>query len=172
MWAVERNILGRRRSKVASFLYFSQGQVTVVISSNILQFLEIERDDFVVQSRQLLLLDIIVWLVWNDGDFWSKILCQEWLKQNLWSSPYSSGNRSLYRQLCRSASFPSRHYRQGRAILLSSDNRQAIDSHAFHQLASMASDSLACLKVDVFEERKEENEEKKRREKNRYCFSF
>lgn len=77
MWAVERNILGRRESKVANFSYFSQGQVAVVISSNILQFLKIERDDFVVQSRQLLLLDIIVWLVWNDGDFWRKTLCQE-----------------------------------------------------------------------------------------------
>lgn len=53
--------------------YFSERQMSIVISGNIFQFLEIERDDFWVQRYELLLLDIISGLVWNDGDFCREI---------------------------------------------------------------------------------------------------
>lgn len=72
MWAVfGRSFEFVRSSWRSNFPYFSAGQVAVVLSGDVLQLLEIEWDDFCVQSDELLGLDIIVGLVRHDGNFWS-----------------------------------------------------------------------------------------------------
>lgn len=170
MWAVDESwVKWRVARRVIESFYFSSRQMSVVVSCNVLQFLEIERNDFRVERDEFLLLDIIVGLVRHDGDFWRRIRCDKVAHGGQVDS-YSSGSRWLCQRRCRSASSPSRRRQRGPCPSLSSDNKRAIGSRAFHRPASMAFDSLACLRSTTRTIREKSGEKKER--KNRYCFSF
>lgn len=57
--------------------------MSIVVTRNVLKFLEVEWDNFRIQSQKFLLLDIIVWLVRNNSNFWRKIFVWDFVRRAL-----------------------------------------------------------------------------------------
>jgi hypothetical protein len=69
-WEEGKRLWVRSSGWSIGFVYFSAGQMAVVVSGDVLELLEVEWDDLWVERDKLLVLDIIIGLVRHDGDFW------------------------------------------------------------------------------------------------------